>query len=199
MFEVVVWYELFVFVVDELVFILSVVSYWINQLEEELGIQFFVCLYCKVELMCEGKCVYWVLKVLLDGFNQEILDIKNQEFFGSLMVYLWFFIVQCWLVLVLGDFSCCYLVILLIVLIGNDNVNLQWVGIDLVIYFDDVLLLQLSYYFLMDEVIVLVCMLYYVCQLQLMLNFVSLCYCMLFYDCQVWSNDFGIDEWFSWV
>jgi hypothetical protein len=34
----------------------------------------------------EGKRVYWALKSSLDGLNQEILDIKNQELSGSLTV-----------------------------------------------------------------------------------------------------------------
>lgn len=63
--------------------------------------------------------------------------------------------------LALGDFTRWYLFILLTVLTGNDNVNLQRAGIDLAIYFDDAPLAQLTYYFLMDEEILLVCSLEY--------------------------------------
>jgi LysR family D-serine deaminase transcriptional activator len=59
------------------------VSHRINQLEEELGIQLFVRSHRKVELTREGKRVYWALKSSLDGLNQEILDIKNQELSGT--------------------------------------------------------------------------------------------------------------------
>jgi LysR family D-serine deaminase transcriptional activator len=55
-----------------------------------------------VELTREGKRVYWALKSSLDGLNQEILDIKNQELSGSLTVYSRPSIAQCWLVPALG-------------------------------------------------------------------------------------------------
>lgn len=160
-FEVAARHQFFALAAEELLLSFSAVSYCINQLEEELGIQLFVCFYCKVELTHEGKRVYWALKLLLDTLNQEIFDIKNQELLGTLTLYFWLFIAQCWLVPALGDFTRWYLFILLTVLTGNDNVNLQRAGIDLAIYFDDAPLAQLTYYFLMDEEILLVCSLEY--------------------------------------
>ena len=132
-------------------------------------------------------------------FNQEILDIKNQELSGSLTVYSRPSIAQCWLVPALGDFSRRYPAISLTVLTGNDNVNLQRAGIDLAIYFDDAPSSQLSHHFLMDEAIVPVCTPYYARQLQLTSNPASLRHCTLLHDRQAWSNDSGTDEWFSWA
>ena len=132
-------------------------------------------------------------------FNQEILDIKNQELSGSLTVYSRPSIAQCWLVPALGDFSRRYPAISLTVLTGNDNVNLQRAGIDLAIYFNDAPSSQLSHHFLMDEAIVPVCTPYYARQLQLTSNPASLRHCTLLHDRQAWSNDSGTDEWFSWA
>ncbi len=97
-FEVAARHESFALAADELALTPSAVSHRINQLEEELGIQLFVRSHRKVELTREGKRVYWALKASLDGLNQEILDIKNQELSGSLTVYSRPSIAQCWLV-----------------------------------------------------------------------------------------------------
>lgn len=198
-FEVAARHESFALAADELALTPSAVSHRINQLEEELGIQLFVRSHRKVELTREGKRVYWVLKASLDGLNQEILDIKNQELSGSLTVYSRPSIAQCWLVPALGDFSRRYPAISLTVLTGNDNVNLQRAGIDLAIYFDDAPSSQLSHHFLMDEAIVPVCTPYYARQLQLTSNAANLRHCTLLHDRQAWSNDSGTDEWFSWA
>lgn len=198
-FEVAARHESFALAADELALTPSAVSHRINQLEEELGIQLFVRSHRKVELTREGKRVYWALKSSLDGLNQEILDIKNQELSGSLTVYSRPSIAQCWLVPALGDFSRRYPAISLTVLTGNDNVNLQRAGIDLAIYFDDAPSSQLSHHFLMDEAIVPVCTPYYARQLQLTSNPASLRHCTLLHDRQAWSNDSGTDEWFSWA
>lgn len=101
-FEVAARRESFALAADELALTPSAVSHRINQLEEELGIQLFVRSHRKVELTREGKRVYWALKASLDGLNQEILDIKNQELSGSLTVYSRPSIAQCWLVPALG-------------------------------------------------------------------------------------------------
>lgn len=82
-FEVAARHESFALAADELALTPSAVSHRINQLEEELGIQLFVRSHRKVELTREGKRVYWALKASLDGLNQEILDIKNQELSGQ--------------------------------------------------------------------------------------------------------------------
>ncbi|MCY3160222.1 LysR family transcriptional regulator, partial [Acinetobacter baumannii] len=103
--EVAARHESFALAADELALTPSAVSHRINQLEEELGIQLFVRSHRKVELTREGKRVCWALKASLDGLNQEILDIKNQELSGSLTVYSRPSIAQCWLVPALGDFS----------------------------------------------------------------------------------------------
>ncbi|HFT3621995.1 TPA: DNA-binding transcriptional regulator DsdC [Klebsiella pneumoniae] len=198
-FEVAARHESFALAADELALTPSAVSHRINQLEEELGIQLFVRSHRKVELTREGKRVYWALKASLDGLNQEILDIKNQELSGSLTVYSRPSIAQCWLVPALGDFSRRYPAISLTVLTGNDNVNLQRAGIDLAIYFDDAPSSQLSHHFLMDEAIVPVCTPYYARQLQLTSNPASLRHCTLLHNRQAWSNDSGTDEWFSWA
>ncbi|MCS5808387.1 DNA-binding transcriptional regulator DsdC [Klebsiella pneumoniae subsp. pneumoniae] len=198
-FEVAARHESFALAADELALTPSAVSHRINQLEEELGIQLFVRSHRKVELTREGKRVYWALKASLDGLNQEILDIKNQELSGSLTVYSRPSIAQCWLVPALGDFSRRYPAISLTVLTGNDNVNLQRAGIDLAIYFDDAPSSQLSHHFLMDEAIVPVCTPYYARQLQLTSNAANLRHCTLLHDRQAWSNDSGTDEWFSWA
>ncbi|VGD28528.1 DNA-binding transcriptional regulator DsdC [Klebsiella pneumoniae] len=198
-FEVAARHESFALAADELALTPSAVSHRINQLEEELGIQLFVRSHLKVELTREGKRVYWALKASLDGLNQEILDIKNQELSGSLTVYSRPSIAQCWLVPALGDFSRRYPAISLTVLTGNDNVNLQRAGIDLAIYFDDAPSSQLSHHFLMDEAIVPVCTPYYARQLQLTSNPANLRHCTLLHDRQAWSNDSGTDEWFSWA
>ncbi len=181
-FEVAARHESFALAADELALTPSAVSHRINQLEEELGIQLFVRSHRKVELTREGKRVYWALKASLDGLNQEILDIKNQELSGSLTVYSRPSIAQCWLVPALGDFSRRYPAISLTVLTGNDNVNLQRAGIDLAIYFDDAPSSQLSHHFLMDEAIVPVCTPYYARQLQLTSNPASLRHCTLLHD-----------------
>lgn len=198
-FEVAARHESFALAADELALTPSAVSHRINQLEEELGIQLFVRSHRKVELTREGTRVYWALKASLDGLNQEILDIKNQELSGSLTVYSRPSIAQCWLVPALGDFSRRYPAISLTVLTGNDNVNLQRAGIDLAIYFDDAPSSQLSHHFLMDEAIVPVCTPYYARQLQLTSNPANLRHCTLLHDRQAWSNDSGTDEWFSWA
>ncbi len=101
-FEVAARHESFALAADELALTPSAVSHRINQLEEELGIQLFVRSHRKVELTREGKRVYWALKASLDGLNQEILDIKNQELSGSLTVSSRPSIAQCWLVPALG-------------------------------------------------------------------------------------------------
>ncbi|MBZ6707478.1 DNA-binding transcriptional regulator DsdC [Klebsiella quasipneumoniae] len=198
-FEVAARHESFALAADELALTPGAVSHRINQLEAELGILLFVRSHRKVELTRESKRVYWALKSSLDGLNQEILDIKNQELSGSLTVYSRPSIAQCWLVPALGDFTRRYPAISLTVLTGNENVNLQRTGIDLAIYFDDAPSSQLSHHFLMDEAIVPVCTPNYARQLQLTSNPANLRHCTLLHDRQAWSNDSGTDEWFSWA
>ena len=198
-FEVAARHESFALAADELALTPGAVSHRINQLEAELGILLFVRSHRKVELTREGKRVYWALKSSLDGLNQEILDIKNQELSGSLTVYSRPSIAQCWLVPALGDFTRRYPAISLTVLTGNENVNLQRTGIDLAIYFDDAPSSQLSHHFLMDEAIVPVCTPNYAHQRQLMSNPGNLRHCTLLHDRQAWSNDSGTDEWYSWA
>ena len=198
-FEVAARHQSFALAAAELALSPSAISHQITQLETDLGIPLFVRSHRKVELTSEGKRVFWALKSSLGNLNQEILDIKNQRLSGSLTVYSRPSIAQCWLVPALGDFALRYPSISLTILTGNDNVNLQWSGVDVAIYFDDAPSAQLSHHRLMDEAILPVCSAEYARRFQLSARPEHLQHCTLLHDRQAWSNDSGTDEWHSWA
>lgn len=198
-FEVAARHQSFALAAAELSLSPSAISHQITQLEADLAILLFVRSHRKVELTPEGKRVYWALKSSLDVLNQELLDIKNQRLSGTLTVYSRPSIAQCWLVPALGDFARRYPSISLTILTGNDNVNLQWSGVDVAIYFDDAPSAQLSHHLLMDEAILPVCSADYARQFNLLNAPHHLQHCTLLHDRQAWSNDSGTDEWFGWA
>ncbi|MGU0057191.1 DNA-binding transcriptional regulator DsdC [Enterobacter hormaechei] len=197
-FEVAARHESFALAAAELSLSPSAVSHRINLLEEELGIQLFVRSHRKVELTQEGKRVYWTLESSLDTLNQEILTLKT----GAVRYANGVLPALDRPVLAgadAGNFTRRYPSISLTILTGNDYVNMQRIGIDLALYFDDTPPNHLSHHFLMDEEILPVCSPAYAREHELLKNPHNLSHCTLLHDRQAWSNDSGTDEWLSWA
>ncbi|MCW7548945.1 DNA-binding transcriptional regulator DsdC [Photorhabdus sp. P32] len=198
-FEIAARHCSFVLAADELAITASAVSHRISSLEQELGFKLFQRFHRKIELTCEGKRLFWTIKSTLEHLNQEILEIKNQELSGNLTIYSRPTFTQCWLVPKLADFNQLYPSINLNILVGNENVNFRGYGIDLAIYFDDIISNELSHQYLMSEYITPVCSPQYAKKHNLMGNIDNLQYCTLLHDKQAWSYDSDTKEWNTWA
>lgn len=136
-FEVAARHNSFSLAADELSLTPSAISHRINKLEEEIGIKLFERTHRKVVLTEEGQRIYHSLQKTLNNLNQEIIDIKNGETSGLLIIYSRPSFAQCWLVPRIHAFKELYPSIDLKLLTGNENISFQGSGIDVAIYFDD--------------------------------------------------------------
>lgn len=197
-FEAAARHSSFALAAQELSLTPSAISHRINALETELGFKLFERFHRRIELTLDGERIYWALRKNLDDINQEIIDIKNQEISGELTVYSRPSIAQCWLVPRIADFAYQYPSIQLNLLTGNDDVNFRGYGIDIAIYYDDILRSNLHCEDLMSESMVPVCSPKYAKQQDLMNNPHQLKNCTLLHDRQAWSNNSDYDEWKAW-
>lgn len=197
-FEAAARHRSFALAAQELALTPSAVSHRINTLETELGFKLFERFHRRIELTSDGERIYWALRKNLDDINQEIIDIRNQEISGELTIYSRPSIAQCWLIPKLADFMHQYPSIQLNILTGNEDVNFRGYGIDIAIYYDDLIRHNLYCENLMSESIVPVCSSQYAKQYDLLNNPYQLKNCILLHDRQAWSSHSDYDEWKAW-
>ncbi|MGK3115262.1 DNA-binding transcriptional regulator DsdC [Candidatus Pantoea formicae] len=177
----------------------SAVSHRISQLENELNIRLFNRSHRKVELTLEGERIYAAMNTSLNFLNQEVQSIKNQGFSGRLTVYCRPSFAQSWLSPGVASFLEAYPQIDLVILTGNEEIDLHRMGVDLSISFDDAVAGSFHQEHLMDETIVPVCSPEYAQRFELIDQPHNLSSCRLLHDRKAWSMNSGGGEWLLWA
>ena len=177
----------------------SAVSHRIRQLENELKMRLFNRSHRKVELTQEGERLFAAMNTSLNFLNHEVQSIKNQGLAGRLTLYCRPSFAQAWLSPAVASFLEAYPQIDLVILTGNEAIDLHQMGVDLSISFDDAPAGRFHQEHLMDERIVPVCSPEYARRFQLINQPANLSSCRLLHDRKAWSMDSGGGEWQLWA
>ena len=197
-FESVARHLSFALAAEELCISPSAVSHQINKLEDELSFKLFQRYHRRIALTHEGMNLFKVVKKSLNILNQEILEIKNQEAFGTLTIFSRPSFAQNWLIPKLSLFARHYPYISLNIVSGNEIINFNRHRVDLAIYYDDEVYDDLISEHLLNETIIPVCSPYYAQQNDLYNKIENLSKCFILHDTQAWGYDSSFDEWESW-